>query len=280
MRPMNDLGHVQPSPSQGGARARPQAAAARSGRARRRLPARAAAARPRDPLHRRRRRVGAWHYVSPQIEAILGFTPQEWCADPNCGRAACTPTTASGCSQPRAGSSTAQPSRRRGRVPPAATATVTSSGCATTRCWCSTRTASRRWHGVMSDITEHKQAEAELERRAAQQAAVARLGEHALEGASTLGPDAGGGRAPRPSCSRSRSRAVLELLPERRRVRVPRHARAAGARASATGCRPAQRSQAGYTILTRRAGGRRRLGSTSAASAAPRSSPRTACAAG
>ena len=42
-----------------------------------------------------------------------------------------------------------------------------------------------RWHGVMSDITERKQAEAELERRAAQQAAVARLGEHALEGAST-----------------------------------------------------------------------------------------------
>ena len=37
------------------------------------------------------------------------------------------------------------------------------------------------WHGVMSDITERKNAEAELERRAAQQAAVARLGEHALE---------------------------------------------------------------------------------------------------
>ncbi len=42
-----------------------------------------------------------------------------------------------------------------------------------------------RWHGVLSDITEGKQAEAELERRAAQQAAVALLGEHALEGAST-----------------------------------------------------------------------------------------------
>src|SRR5262249_18677018 len=43
----------------------------------------------------------------------------------------------------------------------------------------------RCWHGVMSDITEQKEAEAELERRAAQHAAVARLGEHALEGAST-----------------------------------------------------------------------------------------------
>ena len=25
---------------------------------------------------------GRWHYVSPQIEEILGFTPEEWCADP------------------------------------------------------------------------------------------------------------------------------------------------------------------------------------------------------
>jgi PAS domain-containing protein len=26
--------------------------------------------------------AGRWHYVSPQIEAILGFTPEEWCAQP------------------------------------------------------------------------------------------------------------------------------------------------------------------------------------------------------
>src|ERR1700749_883085 len=25
---------------------------------------------------------GPWHYVSPQIEQILGYTPEEWCADP------------------------------------------------------------------------------------------------------------------------------------------------------------------------------------------------------
>ena len=42
---------------------------------------------------------------------------------------------------------------------------------------------SEPWHGVMSDITERENAEAEPkpEHRAAQQAAVARLGEHALE---------------------------------------------------------------------------------------------------
>jgi PAS domain-containing protein len=25
---------------------------------------------------------GRWHYVSPQIESMLGFTPEEWCRDP------------------------------------------------------------------------------------------------------------------------------------------------------------------------------------------------------
>ncbi len=27
--------------------------------------------------------IGVWHYVSPQIESLLGFTPEEWKADPN-----------------------------------------------------------------------------------------------------------------------------------------------------------------------------------------------------
>jgi diguanylate cyclase (GGDEF)-like protein len=39
------------------------------------------------------------------------------------------------------------------------------------------------WHGALYDITERKRAEREIERRAAQQAAVARLGERALKGA-------------------------------------------------------------------------------------------------
>jgi diguanylate cyclase (GGDEF)-like protein len=41
-----------------------------------------------------------------------------------------------------------------------------------------------RWHGVISDITDRKRAEVKLERRAEQQAAVARLGKRALEGAA------------------------------------------------------------------------------------------------
>ncbi len=38
-------------------------------------------------------------YVSPQIETILGFTPEEWIAPPTCGSIWSTPTTARWCSK-------------------------------------------------------------------------------------------------------------------------------------------------------------------------------------
>jgi PAS domain S-box-containing protein len=34
-----------------------------------------------------RRPMGRWHYVSPQIKALLGYSPEEWCADPTLWRA-------------------------------------------------------------------------------------------------------------------------------------------------------------------------------------------------
>jgi PAS domain-containing protein len=36
---------------------------------------------------------GRWHYVSPQIEGILGFTPEEWCTDPGMWAHGCILTT-------------------------------------------------------------------------------------------------------------------------------------------------------------------------------------------
>ena len=34
-----------------------------------------------------------WHYVSPQIQAILGYSPDEWLANPRLWASGCTPTT-------------------------------------------------------------------------------------------------------------------------------------------------------------------------------------------
>ncbi len=124
-------------------------------------------------------RDGRWHLVSPQIETILGFTPDEWCANPHLWAAQLHPLDRDRVlagENDEFGPSHSEAAeyrmlRRDGQV-----------------VWIRDdaqllfdRRGRLRWHGVLSDVTERKRAEAELERRAAQQAAVARLGEHALE---------------------------------------------------------------------------------------------------
>ena len=127
---------------------------------------------------------GSWHYVSPQIETILGFTPLEWCADPELWAERLHPDDRARVlevesrmvgGQQSPGAAEYRLRHRDGHI-----------------VWVRDdalllfdEDGEQRWHGVMSDITDQKEAEAELERRAAQQSAVARLGEHALEGAST-----------------------------------------------------------------------------------------------
>ncbi|MBV9839682.1 MAG: EAL domain-containing protein [Solirubrobacterales bacterium] len=127
--------------------------------------------------------AGRWLYVSPQIEAILGFSPEQWCADPYLWARQLHPDdresvlateTEEASSKHQSNASEYRLRHREGHV-----------------VWVRDNAlllrdgeGHRHWHGVLSDITEHKRAEAELERRAAQQAAVARLGEHALEGAT------------------------------------------------------------------------------------------------
>ncbi len=125
---------------------------------------------------------GRWTYVSPQIEEILGFTPQEWMADPETWLKRLHPDDRErALSQEREGvlGDRDPPSidyrllRRDGKaiwVLDEAVLVRDESG-------------KPIWHGVLYDITERKHAEREIERRAAQQAAVARLGERALKGA-------------------------------------------------------------------------------------------------
>jgi len=129
--------------------------------------------------------TGRWHYVSPQIEQILGYTPEQWCADPELWLERLHPAdrewvldreTALIGADPESPALEYRMVHRDGHVVwirDDAVLTHEDSG-------------ELRWHGVLSDVSERKTVEVELERRAAQQAAVALLGEHALEGASTL----------------------------------------------------------------------------------------------
>jgi diguanylate cyclase (GGDEF)-like protein/PAS domain S-box-containing protein len=124
---------------------------------------------------------GAWRYVSPQILSILGFSPQEWLADAQLWAGRLHPDDRDRVLDEErkalAGAVSTGPSdyrmiARDGRV-----------------IWFMDDAVMVQqehgpwyWHGVLYDITDRKRVEAELKLRAAQQAAVARLGEQALEG--------------------------------------------------------------------------------------------------
>ena len=128
--------------------------------------------------------AGRWRYVSPQIESILGFSPEEWCADPHLWATRLHPgdrermiafEASHESIAPAQGAAEYRLLHRDGHVVWVRDDALLLRG----------EDGQERWHGVLSDVSDRKQAEVELERRAAQQAAVARLGEHALEGATT-----------------------------------------------------------------------------------------------
>ncbi len=125
---------------------------------------------------------GRWIFVSAQLEDILGFDPAEWRARPGLWAKQIHPKdrdrvlrseAAAQAGRPEPGTAEYRMLHRDGSivwVRDEAALIDTPSG--------------PRWHGVMLDVTERRQVEEELQRRAAQQAAVAMLGEHALEGAN------------------------------------------------------------------------------------------------
>ena len=118
-------------------------------------------------------------YVSSQAEAILGYAPEEWLADPYLWARRVHPEDRERVfarelelEEPGAPEEYRMLHRNGSTV------------------WVRDHAAlladelgRLRWHGVLSDITDRKLVEAELQRRAAQQAAVAFLGRRALEGA-------------------------------------------------------------------------------------------------
>jgi diguanylate cyclase (GGDEF)-like protein/PAS domain S-box-containing protein len=123
---------------------------------------------------------GAWHYVSAQAEAILGYAPEEWLADPHLWAKRVHPDDRervfereTQLDEPGA------PEEYRMLHRDGHTVWVRDHAALL-----ADELGHLRWHGVLSDITDRKLAEAELRRRAAQQAAVAFLGRCALEGAA------------------------------------------------------------------------------------------------
>jgi diguanylate cyclase (GGDEF)-like protein/PAS domain S-box-containing protein len=122
---------------------------------------------------------GRWHYISSGAEAITGFTPEQWMADTGLWARQVHPDdreSVFGREEDLAEPAT--PDEYRIHHRDGSTVWVRDEAALIAGA-----DGQVRWHGVMLDITDRKLAEAELERRAAQQAAVARLGERALEGA-------------------------------------------------------------------------------------------------
>ncbi len=122
---------------------------------------------------------GKWHYVSPGVSAILGFAPEDWIGDPGFWASQMHPEDRDRVfSREDELEEPGVPEEYRMRHRDGRTVWVRDEAALVQD------TRGRvRWHGVISDITDRKLAEAEVERRAEQQAAVARLGKHALQGA-------------------------------------------------------------------------------------------------
>jgi diguanylate cyclase (GGDEF)-like protein/PAS domain S-box-containing protein len=123
---------------------------------------------------------GAWRYVSPQVEEILGYSADELKSDPGLWARLLHPED-----RERAIANETEEFLGSRNTPPVEYRLRARNGDVR---WMLDEAVLEAdedgvpvWHGVLYDITERKQAERELQRAVSQQAVVAKLGERALQ---------------------------------------------------------------------------------------------------
>ncbi|MDQ2631017.1 MAG: EAL domain-containing protein [Actinomycetota bacterium] len=123
---------------------------------------------------------GAWRYVSPQVEEILGYRPEEFIRDPGLWASLLHPEDRQRAiaveTDEHLGKRDTTPIEYRmhtrdGRIVWMHDEAVLEAG----------EDGVPVWHGVLYDVSARKETEAELHRALSQQAVVARLGEQALQ---------------------------------------------------------------------------------------------------
>ncbi len=123
---------------------------------------------------------GRWHYVSPQVEEILGYKPEEFIRDPGLWVSLIHAED-----RQRALAQESEEHLGRRAVAPIEYRMRTRSGGIV---WMHDEAVLEAdeggvpvWHGVLYDVSSRKETEQELQRSLSQQAVVARLGEQALQ---------------------------------------------------------------------------------------------------
>jgi len=123
---------------------------------------------------------GEWHYVSPQVEEILGYTAEEFKADRGLWARLLHPEDREQAleieKEEYLGDRNTRPTEYRMCTREGETVWMLDEAVLE-----ADEDGVPIWHGVLYDITERKQTEAELQRALSQQAVVAKLGERALQ---------------------------------------------------------------------------------------------------
>jgi diguanylate cyclase (GGDEF)-like protein/PAS domain S-box-containing protein len=129
---------------------------------------------------------GRWRYVSPQVEKILGYRPEEFVSDPGLWASLLHPDDRQRVlaveTEDHLGKRDTTPTEYRLRTRDGKVVWINDEAVLE-----ADEDGVPVWHGVIYDVSERKQTETELQRALSQQAVVARLGERAMQNSDPQG---------------------------------------------------------------------------------------------